>query len=342
MATLQKRNGSWRALVRVSGHPARSKTFNSKTKAKLWAAKMEDAIKAGELPGAEAERPFAEVMREYREVALPQLQLKTEVERDRQLQWWTERFGQYAIGKVDAPMVGREKDAMLGRGLSPSRVNRMLAALSGFFKWAAGERKIVKANPVRDVSKPREPKGRVRFLSDDERKRLLAVCKASDDPRLHPLVVLAVSTGARQGELMGLRWRDVDLERGVAYLRETKNTDTRALPLHGLAVTVLRDLGKVRRLDTDLAFADASGKATFPRAAWNAALKAAKVKDFRFHDTRHTAASYLAMNGATLTELAAILGHRTLAMVQRYAHLTEQHQSAVVQRMNETVFGGGD
>lgn len=80
--------------------------------------------------------------------------------------------------------------------------------------------------------------------------------------------------------------------------------------------------------------------AIFPRTAWELAVKKAKLKDFKFHDTRHSAASELAMNGASLHEIAAILGHRTLAMVQRYAHLSEQHTKSVVERMNEAVFGG--
>jgi integrase len=98
---------------------------------------------------------------------------------------------------------------------------------------------------------------------------------------------------------------------------------------------VLQEAARVRRLDTDLVLADRKGKAVFPRAAWEAALKRAKIEDFRFHDLRHTAASYLAMSGATPSEIAAVLGHKTLAMVKRYAHLTEQHTSTVVARMNE-------
>lgn len=172
-------------------------------------------------------------------------------------------------------------------------------------------------------------------MSEAERDGLLRACKASREARLYPLVVVAVSTGARQGELLGLRWRDVDLARGLAVVHETKNQERRTLPLAGVALQVLKDLARVRRLDTDLVFANRRGQAVFPRAAWEAALRRAGIEDFRFHDLRHTAASYLAMSGATLTEIAAVLGHKTLAMVKRYAHLTEQHTSSVVARMND-------
>ena len=106
-------------------------------------------------------------------------------------------------------------------------------------------------------------------------------------------------------------------------------------PLAGPALDLLRELSRVRRIDTDLVFAGPDGRAIFPRKPWERALTAAQIDDFRFHDLRHTAASYLAMSGATLAEIAEVLGHKTLEMVKRYSHLTDQHTSKVVARMNE-------
>ncbi len=196
-------------------------------------------------------------------------------------------------------------------------------------------------SPVRNVSKLKEPRGRVRFLSDDERERLLAACRQSACSTLYPLAVLALATGARQGELLGLRWPHIDWQRSVAVLHDTKNGERRAIPLHGPARDLLRERGSVRRLGTDLVFARPNGSATFPRKAWENALRAAQIEDFRFHDLRHSAASYVAMNGATLAEIAEVLGHKTLAMVKRYSHMTEQHTSAVVARMNARFLSGG-
>ena len=105
--------------------------------------------------------------------------------------------------------------------------------------------------------------------------------------------------------------------------------------LAGPALAVLQELGKVRRIATDLVFAGRRGVAAFPQEAWDEARLAAKIEDFTFHDLRHTFASYLAMSGATLAELAEALGHKTLAMVKRYAHLSEAHTSGVVKRMTE-------
>jgi len=161
------------------------------------------------------------------------------------------------------------------------------------------------------------------------------------EPRLYPMVVLALSTGMRQGEILKLRWRDIDFQRGLAVLHETKNQERRAVPISGLAMELLRERARVRRLDTDLVFASRrSTGARFPQKAWETALEGAGVEDFRWHDLRHSAATYLAESGATLAELAAVMGHKTLAMVKRYSHLTEQHTSGVVAKMNERIFGG--
>ncbi|WP_242523257.1 site-specific integrase [Thiocystis minor] len=190
------------------------------------------------------------------------------------------------------------------------------------------------------VSKPKEPRGRVRYLSDPERERLLVACKQGG-PDLYLAVVLSLSTGARKQEAMGLRWGQIDFARRVAILTETKNGERRALSLSGLALEMLQHRAKVRRLDTDLVFPGRihPDQPLDLRTPWETALKRAEVDNFRWHDLRHTAASYLAMGGATLPELAAFLGHKTLAMVQRYTHLSEDHNSSVVERMNARVFG---
>src|SRR5262249_2823728 len=153
---------------------------------------------------------------------------------------------------------------------------------------------------------------------------------------LHAIVVLALATGARRGELQGLRWPDVDLKRGTLTFHETKNGERRAVPLTGPALTLMHQHAKVRRLDTMLVFPDGTGKRALGiREAFEGAVKRANIADFRFHDLRHSFASYLAMNGASLLEIAEVLGHKTLAMVKRYAHLTEAHTRNVVERMNK-------
>ena len=192
---------------------------------------------------------------------------------------------------------------------------------------------------MRKVSKPKEPKGRVRFLSDGERQRLLTACQASRTPHLYIVVMLALSCGARKTELVLLRWPDVNLKRGTLTFHETKNGERRTVPLTGQALSLMEQHAKVRRLDTMLVFPNAEGKQFLRfREAFESAVERAGIVDFRFHDLRHSFASYLAMNGATLAEIAEVLGHKTLAMVKRYAHLSEAHTRGVVERMNRAVF----
>ena len=149
-------------------------------------------------------------------------------------------------------------------------------------------------------------------------------------------MTLALSTGARGGRTHGpsMARRGLGAGRGRP-LHDTKNRDRRAIFLSPAVVEVLREHSKVRRIDSEHVFAGVKGAPHFPQTAWEAALRTAKIENFRFHDCRHSAASYLAMSGATLAEIAEILGHKTLAMVKRYSHLTEAHSAAVVERMNE-------
>jgi integrase len=189
-------------------------------------------------------------------------------------------------------------------------------------------------NPARDVKPRREPAGRVRFLDDSERARLLDACAKSDDWRLLPIALLGVYTGARASEVMGLRWRDVVMDRRVVFVHGTKNATSRALPLAPPVLEALRELNRTRRrVGVELIFADAEGRAKFPRKAWERAVRDAGLVDFSFHDTRHTAASYFCMAGASLRELAELLGHKSLAMTQRYSHLATDHLVSVADRM---------
>lgn len=219
---------------------------------------------------------------------------------------------------------------------TPATVNRYQAALSAVFTWAIRNRRAPRGwiNPCHQLGRKREAAGVVRFLSAEECDRLLGACKASKWPMLYVLVLMAITTGARRSELAGLHWRDLDLDRAVASVGRTKNGDPKTLPLVPAVVEELRAQRK-RAGDGGLVFASKRN----PREAfkfqerWRTALKSAKVRGFRFHDLRHTCASYLAQNGASLLEIADVLGQRHLAMVKRYAHLTINSKAALVNRV---------
>ena len=156
----------------------------------------------------------------------------------------------------------------------------------------------------------------------------------------YAIVVLAIATGMRRGELVPLRWDQVDFTRNTITLHDTKNRERRAIPLVGLALELLRGLNHVRRIDTDLVFPSTTVAKPFDiTKAWRTAIAGSGLSDFRFHDLRHTAASYLAKGGATPIDIAAVLGHKTLAMVKRYAHLSESRVRDILADMNQRAFG---
>ena len=312
MATIEQRTTSdgktsFRVRIRLKGRPALTATFERKTDAREWARNTERDLKRNRLLGSvEAQRhTLAEMVDKYINDALPGL--KSARDRERHLAWWKAQIGAYTLADVTAPMIVdcREKLAReeIRKGVrrSPGTVNRYLAALSHTFTVARTEWHWVRENPLRDVSTLKEPRGRVRFLSDDERKRLLFECKAHS-PELYAIVVLALSTGARQGELLNLRWQTVDLNRGLIVLEDTKNGERRGIPLQGHARDLIRDLGKVRRIDSDLLFPSRRypDKAINIQKIWERAVARAEIADFRFHDLRHSTDSHLAMNGASL------------------------------------------
>lgn len=331
--------------IRIKGHPPQVKSFKRLTDAKRWATQTEAAIREGRFfTTAEAQKhTVKEMIDRYIRDIMPTK--PTGYRQGHQLEWWKAELGAYTLNDCTPARIIEARDRLgreptkRGPVRSQTTVKRYLAALSHVFTVAVREWQWLENNPVQRVSKPKEPRGRVRFLSDDERRRLLDACSRSKHPDLYTAVVLSLSTGARQGEIMGLTWSRIDLSRGVATLDHTKNGEHRALPLAGLALELLR--ARVRRIDTDLVFPGRNPERPVDlRPAWLDALTAADIVDFRWHDLRHSAASYLAMNGATLAEIAEVLGHKTLMMVKRYSHLSEQHTAGVVERMNRAIFGG--
>jgi integrase len=146
----------------------------------------------------------------------------------------------------------------------------------------------------------------------------------------------------RQAEQMNLVWSDINLKDGFLILHETKNGERRRVTLAGIVLELLREHAKIRRLDTNLLFPSerCPQQPIDLRKSFANALEIAQIKDFKWHDLRHCTASYLAMNGASLAEIAEVLGHKTLSMVKRYAHLSDGHVSSVVSSMNAKIFGG--
>ena len=356
MASIQERRTQdgqkrYRVQIRILGRPPVTKTFSSKTLAKQWVSEQEDDIRRGlYFKNSEADRhTFSETVERYVRDVLPEKPKSADDSR-RHLEWWNSQFGHRRMSDISTALIVEHRDQLRsgftpqGNRRSGSTVNRYLGSISHLFSVAVKEWEWCHENPVTRVSRLKEPRGRVRFLEDDDRERLLEVCKESPNQYLYTIVLLALTTGMRKSEILGLRWDDVDLQRRSIIIRDSKNGETRSVPIASHVDELLSDHSKVRRIDTNLlfpgkrsSFGDVSPSSI--RTAWESALKKARITDFRFHDLRHSCASYLAMNGATTAELAAVLGHKTLAMVKRYSHLSDEHVSGIVERTALKVLG---
>lgn len=351
MATIEERKNdsgetSYRVKVRLRGHPVATATFKRKTDAKQWAQDTESQIRKGQYfkTSESKQHTVRELLERYRTEHLVHSGKGARhiEEQQRQLDWLSSDLGDYTLFDLAPSMITASRSRLLnkmvrGSVLKPSTANRYLATLSHALSIGVREYGWLDDNPMRKISKLKEPRGRVRYLSDDERKALLQAAQKQQNQALYLLIVLAISTGARKNELLSLKWSAVDFKRGQMTFHETKNGDRRTVPLTGHAFELLQ-AWQAESKSMHVFRARTADKPMLVDKPFQVLVRSVGLDDFRFHDLRHSCASYLAMNGASLAEIAEVLGHKTLAMVKRYAHLSEAHTSKVVASMNARIF----
>lgn len=327
---LQRQSGTrYKAIIRDGDRVLSTKTFTRKTDATTWAkALLRDSERLEALGNPEARITLAELADLYTEAWKG---------RDHALAGRVKALvtvaGTRRLIDITEAYIRADLDAY-APDHCPATVNRRKAAWSALLKFAV-TRGYLKDNPARRICARTEDNARVRWLEDDERKRLLAACDASTSPLLRLLVILAMTTGARLGELLALRWEQIDFTRRTAIIARTKNGDPRTLVFPTPAIAELMK----HRKPSGLIFDRGDGRTLVFRTHWEAALKAASLDGLHFHDLRHDAASQLVMAGATLHEVAEILGHRSLQSTKRYAHLSHEHKRDVADRVMARVFG---
>ncbi len=372
MATIEKRERkggqTFKAIVRLKGFPVQRKTFKRLTDAKLWAQQAEASIRRGELQAFSRTRSgktVQDAIARYREEVLPEKAPGTQKTANAYLTFWDNALGSYSLAYVTPELINQKLSELSksvvdrrktrdgprdtpAKKLSRRTLKHYRDTLERLFKQAkrwgwSSSTPFEHVNPIGRIKDERD-----RFLSDSERRGLLKQCQQSGNDLLYPIVVFALSTGARKREVLDLTLDDLDLKRGLAVLRDTKNGETRTVPVvHHLHKLMKQQVARVNAF-YDKREAPKRGRWLFPRAdgkapidiraPWEKALEAASITDFRFHDLRHSTASYLAMNGASVVEIADVLGHKTLQMVKRYAHLSESHVRGVVESLNKSLF----
>lgn len=334
MATIEKRTTndgtvSYRAKVRLRGEKPRSRTFKRLTDAKVWASKVESDLGHGVYvpTSADRRRTFGEMIEKFVTEHLPTKTHNLDAEHTKPvLKWWKDEYGYVTLDKlkpedfIEAKGKIAKRKNRHGEPLSGATINRYLAAASAVCKWGWKELRWLQENPVLSISKMSESVGSGRKLSDDERKALLAACRADHDLNIECCVVLALATGLRQANIRLLKWEDVDFTNWTLAIRKTKNGDARTVPVVGIAQRTLQAHYDRDPTKEGWVFKGYRNAAPWSlHSAWQRVRANAGLVGFRFHDLRHTVGRALTKQGASLGQVADALGHKTLAMAWRYS-----------------------
>ncbi len=349
MASVYKRKeGGWRAVIRMKGYPTVCETFDRKQEADDWAKETERRIKLGQFNFAAHNKhhTYADLLHRMEGDGVFDHQRSFKNCRS-QFDYWKQRLGAYSLIHITPELVVEERKIFVGPSLpdgskrSPSTINRYTAVLSATFGYAVRKLRWIAENPCRTLSKLKESSGRDRILNDEEISRLLDACKQSKSSLLYPIVLFALTTGARRGEILKLEWRHVDLEKGIAFLTETKNGRPRSVALSDPVIAELKALYSRRNLVKPLVFAS---KTAFGRIdikkGWMLAVQRAGITDYHFHDLRHQFATFAAGQGASNVELASAMGHRTLSMLLRYSNLDAKNSKKFSDHISERILKG--
>jgi integrase len=322
----------WIRYAGLDGRIIRESTGSTKFRdAEALLIQRKQAIKEGKQPLVKriANHTFNELAEQYLQWAERQRGFRTKKGFVKQL---CEAFGSLPLRRFNSILLERYQTERLQKGNKPATVNRLIATLKHMFskavEWDMVEEETLKR--VRKVKLLEENNRRLRYLSREECQNLINAC----DTHLRPIVITALNTGMRKGEIFNLRWDQVDLKHGFILLDKTKNGERREIPINDTLRSVLQ--GLPRRLDVPYVFYDPqTGKAYQDvKHSFHSALRRAGIRDFRFHDLRHTFASHLIMAGIDLTTVKELLGHKTLTMTLRYAHLAPTHKVRAVETLN--------
>ena len=320
MASFIKRNGRWTARVRKTGYPETTQTFPNKASALKWSQRVEsdpEKFLAEQLPEDHQLRTVGDLVRNYGKEVTPQKKGRDK-ERFRLRVLQRSYLSGVSLSELKPHHITKFREDRL-KEVSAGTVLKDLGLLSavintGMTKW--GLENVLRSNPVSLISKPRAPRPRDRRLEAGELERLLAA-GASPNPWFRVVVLFAIETGTRRGETLSLTWENVHLGKRYVHLPDTKNGDSRDVPLSPQALELLRDLPKDIRED----------QVVFPlhfealKSSLRRACSKACISDIRFHDLRHEATSRFFEKGLNVMDVYAITGHKDLRILQRYTHL---------------------
>lgn len=308
MASIRKLpSGKWNVRVTRKGFPLQTKSFLNKIDADRWARTIEGEMDRGVFVcRSEAEATtLAQALERYKREVTPKKKGASR-EADRIGVWLQAALAKRSLASLKGADFATYRDKRLAE-VASNTVRLELAIISHLFTIAAQEWGLPVSNPIQSIRKPKGSNARTRRFEGDEEQRLMAA--SAKHPYLSRMIVLALETCMRQSEIVLLDWSEIDLKQSVIEKKDSKNGQGRTIPLTQKAKAALGDRGIGRLFPT------------FPRKAWEAALKKAGLAEFHFHDLRHEAVSRLFECGMNPLEVAAVSGHKTMQMLSRYTHL---------------------
>jgi integrase len=353
MASIYKRkneNGTsvWRAVIRIKGHPSVSNHFERKQEADDWVQETERKIRQGQfnIDSFKKQHTYKDLIERLKRDGFFEYQ-KALKKISSQFQYWEGKLGSYALVHITSDLISKERQILMdsllpdGNKRNPSTINRYTAVLSSVLGYATKKLRWMHENPCSRILKLKESSGRDRILSKEEAVRLLAACKESKQQYLYCIVLIALTTGARRGEILGLEWSCLDLEKGIAALKDTKNGKPRSVSLSQPVLQELQKLFVLRDKKKPLVFAS---KTVFGqidiKKSWMEALKRAGIEDYHFHDLRHQFCTFAAGMGASNIELQTAMGHSSLQMLLRYTNLDAKNSKKFSDHISERILKG--
>jgi integrase len=226
-------------------------------------------------------------------------------------------FGHYTLSEIRPAIVAVYKTKRRKEGASPATINREIALLKHIFTVAHTEWELCKEHPLKGLKMEKEPSPRDRWLTKEEEEQLLL----HSPEWLKGIVIFALDTGCRRGEIVDLKWKDVDLIEEKVTIFGTKTESSRTIPLTKQLVDLLKQ--KKRKESSEYVFTNSIGKKLDKdkiSRSFKEACKRAGIENFRFHDLRHTFATRLAQKGVDPYTVQKLLGHKCAQTMQRYAH----------------------
>ncbi len=313
MATISKRGGSWFVQIRRKGYAARYRTFRQKGDAQRWAREAELGIDNRSASTVRNNITLGDLLERYkREISPKKRGAPSEVLRIGKMQRAPMAF--LTVPTLSPNAIAAYRDERLNR-VKPGTVKREMNLLHHVIEVASKEWGLFHgANPLDMVSKPAVCDQRERRLQEGEWDRLADALASVRNPYLAPVVNFALATAMRRSEILSLKWPDIDVEKGVATVRQSKNGRSRTVPLSRRALLILQHLTQ----DTDRVFCTSSDAV---KNGWNRVRAKSQLNDFRFHDLRHEAISRLFEIGLSVVEVCHVSGHRDIRMLARYTHL---------------------